>query len=75
MDITQIPITLTMPVAAVNLIVTALGKLPHDEVSELIVGIRRISLQQIQQHQEAEAEKAQAETVAAAPADSEGGEQ
>jgi hypothetical protein len=71
MDVTQIPITLTMPVGAVNVILNALGKLPHDEVNELVVGIRRISLQQIQEHQQ----KAQAEAAQPpAQADSEGGD-
>lgn len=70
MDITQIPITLTMTVGHVNTILAALGKLPHDEVNEMVVGIRRVALEQIQAHQQ----KEQAKTEAPAAADSEGGE-
>lgn len=64
MDITQIPITLTMTVAQVNVVLAGLGKLPHDDVSEIIVGIRRVSLEQIQaqQQQAKDAPKAEAES-------------
>lgn len=68
MDITQIPITLTMTVAQVNTILAALGKLPHDDVSDIIVGIRRVALQQI------EAAQQQAQAEPKAEAESEGGE-
>jgi len=64
MDITQIPITLTMTVGHVNVILAALGKLPHDEVNEMVVGIRRVALEQIQEHQQ---QKAQAEVLAEGP--------
>lgn len=67
MDITQIPITLTMTVAQVNVVLAGLGKLPHDDVSEIIVGIRRVSLEQIQAQQQGKA-------APKAEAESEGGE-
>lgn len=70
MEITQIPITLTMTVGHVNVILAALGKLPHDEVNEMVVGIRRVALEQIQAHQQ----KEQAKVEAPIAADSEGGE-
>lgn len=69
MDITQIPITLTMTVGHVNAILAALGKQPHDEVNDLVVGIRRVALEQIQAHQQA-----QAQAEPKAEAESEGGE-
>jgi hypothetical protein len=69
MDITQIPITLTMTVGHVNVILAALGKLPHDEVNEMVVGIRRVALEQVQAAQQKEQAKAEAPV-----ADSEGGE-
>lgn len=74
MDITQIPITLTMTVGHVNVILAALGKLPHDEVNEMVVGIRRVSLQQIEAAQQSQAAQQAKVEAPVAAADSEGGE-
>ena len=70
MDITQIPITLTMTVGQVNVILAALGKMPHDEVNEIVVGIRRVALQQIEAAQQPQVARNEAPVAA----DSEGGE-
>ena len=55
MDFTQIPITLTMTVAQINVVLAGLGKLPHDDVNDMIVGIRRLALEQVQAREQAQA--------------------
>lgn len=74
MDITQIPITLTMTVGHINVILAALGKLPHDEVNEMVVGIRRVALQQIESAQQSQAAQQAKVEAPVQAADSEGGE-
>jgi hypothetical protein len=58
-----------MTVGHVNVILAALGKLPHDEVNEMVVGIRRVALEQVQAAQQPKPEEQRP-----AASDSEGGD-
>ena len=55
----QVPINYTFNIEQVNLILTALGKLPYEQVGDMVSGIRGVALQALQQA-EAQA-KAEAE--------------
>lgn len=66
MNITEVPINLQVTVAQVNVILAGLGKLPYDDVHELIVGIKHVALTQLQARQQ-EQEKPEEQKAADAP--------
>lgn len=54
----NVPIPLTFTLAQVNLVLEGLGKLPHERVDQLVIGIRSSAVQTLQ--------KAEQEALAAA---------
>lgn len=63
MNPNQVPINYTLTLDQVNLILAGLGKLPFEQVSEFVNGIRSVALQALQQAEEkAKAQEAVVET-------------
>lgn len=53
MNPNQVPINYTFTLDQVNLILAALGKLPFEQVSDFVNGVRGVALQALQQAEEA----------------------
>lgn len=70
----QVPINYTLNIDQVNLILTALGKLPYEQVGEFVSGVRAVALQALQAAEEqakaeAEVEAKRIEDDAGKPSD------
>ena len=70
----QVPIIYTLNIDQVNLILTGLGKMPYEQVSDFVAGMRNVALQALQAAEEkakaeAEAEAKRIEDESAKPCD------
>lgn len=63
-ELDALPITLVLSVAEVNLLLTLMGKRPFEEVADLILKMRSVTLQQIAQASQPAVSAQPAEPVA-----------
>ena len=63
MNPNQVPINYTLTLDQVNLILAGLGKLPFEQVSEFVNGIRGVALQALKEAEEAAEASAVPEVV------------
>ncbi len=65
MNPNQVPINYTLTLDHVNLILAGLGKLPFEQVSDLVNGIRSVALQALKEAEESAEAEVEAEPVVA----------
>jgi hypothetical protein len=53
MNPNQVPIQYTLNIDQVNLILSALGKMPYEQVAEFVNGLRGVALKALQEAEEA----------------------